>query len=62
MGGIVFCGYDSCAKVKSDYVKTIRKVKLVDLPNHVDPNSIQDKHEKVRYLFPFYRSDISPFE
>ena len=40
MGGIVFCGYDSCAKVKSDYVKTIRKVKLVDLPNHVDPNSI----------------------
>ena len=41
MGGIAFCGY-TCSKVKTDNLRTIRPVNLVDLPNYVDPSSIQD--------------------
>ena len=33
-----------------------------DLSNYVDPETIEDKYEKVKYLFPFYRMDIDSFE
>ena len=29
-----------------------------DLPNFVDPNEIDDTHERFKYMFPFYRMDI----
>ena len=32
-----------------------------DLNNYVDPNSIDDSFERVKYEFPFYRTDIAVF-
>ena len=32
-----------------------------DLDNHEDPRDIEDKFERVKYYFPFYRTDIDHF-
>jgi len=29
-----------------------------DLPNCIDPNEIEDPHERFKYMFPFYRMDV----
>ena len=34
----------------------------MDLANYVDPSSIKDRFERVKYHFPFYRVDLSTFE
>lgn len=34
----------------------------MDLANYVDPASVSDRLERVRYHFPFYRIDLSIFE
>ena len=66
MGGIVFCGY--CSQSKSSdlsnnqSLRSIRQLKLVDLPNYVDPLTIKDQSERVKYILPFYRTDITKFE
>lgn len=53
---------DSFNKLQN--VKVPSKVAKIweDLPNYVDPMTCSDKFERVKYYFPFYRTDMNHFQ
>lgn len=42
-----------------DLKKGMKVMSLVDMPNYVDPHSVHDEYERVKYQFPFYRMDVA---
>ena len=65
MGNIACCGESKgTLEEKMGGLKGmgIRHDKKVDLPNYVDPNTCPDPYERVKYMFPFYRTEITQFE
>ena len=71
MGSVAFCG-SQCTNAEQDggqsHIGSIsRKIGIrsqamqADLDNYVDPKSIDDTFERVKFEYPFYRTDITNF-
>jgi len=35
---------------------------MTDLPNYVEPSSCKDQYERVKFHFPFYRTELAMFD
>ena len=44
-----------------DWIVPGKLVSVTDLPNYVDPMTCGDEFERVKFEFPFYRTELAVF-